>query len=215
VFTGLIEEIGTLKQTSGGRVTRLVIGAKTVLEGTRIGDSIAVNGACLTVTTLGDGFFTTDVMAETLRQTNLGQLRPGSRVNLERATALGGRMGGHLVQGHIDDMGFIVHKAREGDALWVTIEAPPEVMRYIVPRGFIAVDGASLTAARVEEGSFSVSLIPHTQAYITLPDLPIRHPVNLEADILAKYVERLLLSREEGAASGSFDREYLQRHGFA
>ncbi len=215
MFTGLIEEIGTVQRIAGGEIARLTIAARTVLEGTRVGDSIAVNGACLTVTAVGEGFFNTEVMAETLRQTNLGQLRPGSPVNLERALALGERLGGHLVQGHIDGTGQIVRKEQEGRALWVTIAAPPEMMRYVVPRGFIAVDGASLTAARVKGDRFAVSLIPHTRQSITLPQLPVGFPVNLEVDILARYVERLLRSAPgDWAEKEPLSREDLERYGF-
>lgn len=215
MFTGLIEEIGTLRHLSGGTTPRLTIGARTVLEGTQVGDSIAVNGACLTVTALDDRSFTVDAMPETLRQTNLGRLLPGSPVNLERALTPAGRLGGHLVQGHVDGMGKIVRKEREGNALWVTIAAPAEIMRYVVPRGFVAVDGASLTVARVEQDRFAVSLIPHTQSHITLSQQPGGYPANLEVDIVAKYVERLLQGGAvEGGKTGSVDWERLAQYGF-
>lgn len=217
MFTGLIEEIGRVRQVVRGVIGRLEIEAQVVLEGTRAGDSIAVNGACLTVTALTDRSFTVDVIPETLRQTNLGALRPGSRANLERSVPVGGRLGGHLVQGHIDGTGQVVGKEHEGDAIWITVEPAPELMRYIVSRGFIAVDGASLTVARVESGHFAVSLIPHTQAQITLAQQATGYAANLEVDIVAKYVERLLhfgRSGEGGEAGPGIDRAYLERYGF-
>jgi riboflavin synthase len=207
LFTGIIEEVGTVRQVTGGSVGQLVITAQTVLEGTHVGDSIAVNGVCLTVTRLESRAFAVDVMPQTLRQSNLGRLHVGSPVNLERAVQPAGRLGGHLVQGHADGVGQIVRTAREENALWVTIAAPAEITSYVVPRAFIAVDGASLTVARVEAGRFAVSLIPHTQAHITLPQQPIGADVNLEVDIVAKYVERLL-------QGGGVDWAQLAQHGF-
>jgi riboflavin synthase len=204
-----------VQQVSTGPAGRLMIGAKAVLEGVRLGDSIAVNGACLTVTAMDDRSFTTDVMPETLRQTNLGKLRPGSTVNLERPVALAGRLDGHLVQGHVDAMGRVVHKAREGNALWMTIEPPADLLRYIVPRGFIAVDGASLTVARMERHRFAVSLVPHTQGKVTLPQQPVGYAVNLEVDVIAKYVERLLQAGGKTPSGGEpFDWNSLARQGF-
>lgn len=210
MFTGLIEEIGIVHRVTGGPTSRLTVEARTVLEGTRPGDSIAVNGVCLTVVALDERSFQVDVMPETLRRSNLGRLQPGHPVNLERALPPSGRLGGHLVQGHVDGLGRILEKRPEGEALWVTIAAPPEVARYLVPRAFIAVDGASLTVARVENGRFAVSLVPYTQAHITLPRQPVGYAVNLEVDIIAKYVERLLAGRE----NGQIDWEGLVRHGW-
>jgi riboflavin synthase len=211
LFTGIIEEIGTVRQVTSGSAGQLLIAAQTVLEDTRLGDSIAVNGVCLTVTRLDSRTFAVDVMPQTLRQSNLGLLHVGSQVNLERAVTPSSRLGGHLVQGHADGVGEIVRTAREENALWVTIAAPVEVMRYVVPRAFIAVDGASLTVARAEAGRFSVSLIPHTQTHITLPQQPTGYAVNLEVDIVAKYVERLL----QGGQDGKVDWESLAQHGFS
>jgi len=216
VFTGLIEEMGTLHQVIPPPNSGLRIEAGVVLEGTRVGNSIAVNGVCLTVTSMDSRSFTVDVMPETLRRSNLGLLQPGSRVNLERAMRADGRLDGHLVQGHVDGQGKIARKTREGNAIWIAIEAPPEVMRYLVPRAFIAVDGVSLTVARLEGSRFSISLVPHTQAHITLPTHPVGYAVNLEVDILAKYVERLLGHSEVPARSdGEMSRDFLERHGFA
>lgn len=211
MFTGIVEEIGTVQQITGGSAGQLTIAARTVLEGTRVGDSIAVNGVCLTVTRLDGRAFAVDVVPQTLRQSNLGRLHVGSPVNLERAVPPAGRLGGHLVQGHTDGVGQIGRTARDENALWVTIMAPAEIMRYIVPRAFIAVDGASLTVARVEAGRFAVSLIPHTQSHIILPQQAVGAEVNLEVDIVAKYVERLL---QGGAEGGGVDWERLARHGF-
>lgn len=210
MFTGIVEEIGTVRQAAGGSAGRLVIAASIVLQGTRVGDSIAVNGVCLTVTDLDGSTCALDVMPETLRRSNLGRLHVGSPVNLERAVQPAGRLGGHLVQGHVDAMGQITRTAREENALWVTMAAPPEVLRYLVPRAFIAVDGASLTVARVEAGHLAVSLIPHTREAITLTRQPIGYQVNLEVDIVARYVERLL----QGSASATVDWQSLAQHGF-
>jgi riboflavin synthase len=211
VFTGIIEEIGTVRQVPSSGAGRLTIAAQEVLGGTRVGDSIAVNGVCLTVTALDGRSFSVDLMPQTLRQSNLGRLTAGSPVNLERAVTPAGRLGGHLVQGHCDAVGQVVRQMREENALWVTIAAPPEVLRYIVPRAFVALDGASLTVARVEAGRFSVSLIPHTQQHITLAGQPIGYTVNVEVDIVAKYVERLLQGGEGGAG---VNWERLAEHGF-
>ncbi|MBN1484515.1 MAG: riboflavin synthase [Chloroflexia bacterium] len=215
MFTGLIEEIGLLRRRLPPPKSGLSIESNRVLQGTRIGDSIAVNGVCLTVTNIEGDLFTVDVMPETLRQSNLGRQAPGSRLNLERAMPATGRLDGHLVQGHVDGQGEILSKRQEGNALWVTIAAGPEIVRYLVPRAFIAIDGASLTVARVEARQFAVSLIPHTQAQITLGDQPAGYRVNLEVDVIAKYVERLL---QRGAGSGPeggrLDRGFLTEHGY-
>ncbi|MFZ5815430.1 MAG: riboflavin synthase [Bacillota bacterium] len=219
MFTGLIEETGRLRSVRrSGRSLQLEIGARKVLEGARIGDSIAVNGVCLTVTALqGDGF-TADVMPETFEKTNLSQTPAGSPVNLERTMALGDRFGGHIVQGHVDGTGIIRALAPEEIAVWVTVEAPPEILRYVVPKGSIAIDGISLTVVDVGEDRFRVSLIPHTFA---VTNMAARRPgdrVNLEVDILAKYVERMLAWRGGGASKppgSKLDEEFLRRHGFA
>jgi len=206
MFTGIVEEMGTLRVAYADR---LVIGARKVLEGTKIGDSIAVNGVCLTVTAMTQDSFTIEVMPETLRRTDLGQLRPGDRVNLERALGAGAPMGGHFVQGHVDGTGRVVSITPEGNALVVRIAAPPEVMRYVVPKGFIAMDGVSLTVIDWEPGSFTVSLVPHTQANITLIHKRTGETVNLETDIIGKYVERFILARQ-----GSITEGFLAEHGF-
>lgn len=215
MFTGLVEELGTVRQVlPGADSSRLTIGAARVLEGTRAGDSIAVNGVCLTATSLGEGFFTADVMAETLKKTNLGQLRAGERVNLERALRLDDRLGGHLVSGHVDAVGRIRSRRRQDIAVLTTIEAPPDVLRYLVPRGSVAVDGVSLTVVEVGEDWFSVSLIPHTAGVTTLGLKREGARVNLEADMLARYVERLLRAWRAPGEKRTLDRDFLAEHGF-
>ncbi len=215
MFTGIIEEIGILGQkTQGGISGSLLIRGETVLEGTRLGDSIAVNGVCLTVTKLGAGFFQADVMAETLRRTNLGALEPGDRVNLERAMAANGRFGGHIVSGHIDGVGTILGKRREGNAVWVTIGAAESILRLVVEKGSVAIDGISLTVAALEEGAFSVSLIPHTAGETTLLSKNPGQPVNLENDIVGKYVERLMGYKKEAPKEEALSLTFLAEHGF-
>lgn len=191
MFTGIVEEIGVVKAMDAGRLT---IGASAVVSDVSVGDSIAVNGACLTVTEHDDASFAVDVVPETLRRTNLGALTAGSRVNLERSMPASGRFGGHMVQGHVDGTGVVRSISADGDALMMAFEASPWVMRYAVEKGFIAVDGTSLTIVHCDNFSFSVTLIPHTQANTVLGDKRVGDSVNLEADIVAKYVERLALA---------------------
>ena len=209
MFTGIIEELGTVERVGADRIT---VRAQRVLEGTRLGDSIAVNGVCLTVTHLTGAGFTADVMPETLRRSSLGQLRPGSRVNLERAMAADGRFGGHIVSGHIDGMGQILALRDEGNAVWITIAAPPELLRGIVEKGSVAIDGVSLTVAAVTDQDFSVSIIPHTGGQTTLLHRRPGEQVNLETDIIGKYVFRLLAP--ERAPKGGITREFLTQYGF-
>ncbi len=194
MFTGIVEEVGrvrALEVVPAG--ARLVIEARRVVAGTRAGDSIAVNGACLTVVACNGSSLSFEATPETLRRTTLGQLAPGDGVHLERALAAGGRIGGHFVQGHVDAVGAIAARRPEGNSVVVTFSAPPEVLRYVVPKGSIAVDGVSLTVVDRLDDRFTVALIPHTLEVTLLGKKPLGAPVNLEADILAKYVERLLL----------------------
>lgn len=191
MFTGIVEEIGAVKAMDAGRLT---IGASAVVSDVSVGDSIAVNGACLTVTEHDASSFAVDVVPETLRRTNLGALTAGSRVNLERSMPASGRFGGHMVQGHVDGTGVVRSISADGDALMMAFEASPWVVRYAVEKGFIAVDGTSLTIVHCDNFSFSVTLIPHTQANTVLGDKRVGDSVNLEADIVAKYVERLALA---------------------
>ncbi|MDO8636505.1 MAG: riboflavin synthase [Dehalococcoidia bacterium] len=206
MFTGIVEEIGLLKEFSGGRLT---ISAGKVLEGTNPGDSISVNGACLTVTSLSKDSFTIEVMPETLRRTNLGRLQSGDPVNLERALTLAGRIGGHLVQGHVDGTGQLLSLARESSAILVRYSAPGEIGRYIVEKGFIAVDGISLTVVSCDATSFVVSLVGYTRHNTNLGSKNIGAMVNLEADIVAKYIEKLLQPASTGVTL-----DFLAEHGF-
>jgi riboflavin synthase len=216
MFTGLVEEIGIVERLEVGRRPHLLtLAASTVLADVAPGDSVNVNGACVTVTGLSARSFTVGLMPETLRRTNLGDLRRGDGVNLERALTPQGRLGGHFVQGHVDGVGRVAAKRPELDALWVTIAAPAEVMRYLVPRAYVAVDGVSLTVVEVSAEEFSVSLVAYTQAGITLPHKQAGDPVNLEVDILAKYVDHLLhREREAGPVESGLTLEFLTEHGF-
>jgi riboflavin synthase len=206
MFTGIIEEIGTIASMTAGS---LVINASQVLKDMKLGGSIAVNGACLTVTDLDSRCFSVEVMPETLHQTNLGRLHPGDKVNLERPLALGGELGGHLVQGHVDDTGRIASLTKEGEAVLMRFEAPPEVMRFIVPKGFIAVDGVSLTVTNKDTDSFQVSIVGYTRQHTNLAEKKVGDAVNLEVDIIGKYVAEF--SRAQGSG---ITAEFLQEHGF-
>lgn len=204
MFTGIIEEIGSVKRVSvGGKSGSIEIAAKKVLDGTKVGDSIAVNGVCLTVTSLGSSSFTADVMAETLRRSSLGSLSVGNGVNLERAMAADGRFGGHLVSGHIDGTGTISKMQKEENAVWVHIQANSEILNLIVEKGSIAIDGISLTVAGVSDSEFSVSVIPHTAKETTLLSKKAGDTVNLENDIIGKYVQKLLGGRSLGTTEAS------------
>lgn len=201
MFTGIVEELGHVVAVEElGDACRFRLRGPLVTEGARHGDSIAVNGVCLTVVDTADGEFTADVMAETLKRSSLGALRPGSRVNLERPMALGGRLGGHLVQGHVDGTGTIVERAPAEHWEIVTISLPAELSRYVVEKGSITVDGISLTVVDAAADHFTVSLIPTTLALTTLGIKQPGDPVNLEVDVVAKYVERMLGDRAAGSA---------------
>lgn len=199
MFTGLVEELGVIRAVSRGPDSaRLNIGAGKVLEDIKKGDSIAVNGVCLTAVDFDRNFFAADVMAETLDKTNLSRLSPGDRVNLERALRLGDRLGGHLVSGHIDGVGAITRLERHDIATLVTISAPAGVLRYIIKKGSVAVDGASLTVVDFGRDAFQVSLIPHTAHMTTLGFKKTGDTVNLEGDLVGKYIDRLISARETG-----------------
>ena len=214
MFTGIIEEIGTIQGLNQkGASARISIQASTVLEGTKLGDSIAVNGVCLTVTDLKKDGFCADVMAETLRRSNLGALKKGAKVNLERAMAADGRFGGHIVSGHIDGIGVIAKISPEGNAVWYTVEASENLLMGIVEKGSITIDGISLTVAMVTEQDFSVSIIPHTGANTILSLKSVGDIVNLENDIVGKYVQKFLQKSEEKPKS-RIDEEFLGRYGF-
>lgn len=216
MFTGIVEEIGEIEQIKKGiQSAVLSIRCKKVLEGTKIGDSIAVNGVCLTVTTMNGNGYTADVMAETLRRSSLADLQKGSRVNLERAMPADGRFGGHIVAGHIDGTGTIVEISRDETAVWYRIAAGEELLRYIVEKGSIAIDGISLTVAKVGKSDFSVSIIPHTQGETNLSDRKVQDVVNLECDIVGKYVERLCnFGQKEETKKSRMTKEFLLEHGF-
>lgn len=212
MFTGIIEEMGSVKALRREAGTaRLTISASTVLGSTALGDSICVNGVCLTVVDMGRSEFSADVANETLKVTDLGELKDGQKVNLERALQLSARIGGHLVTGHVDAVGRIREKRQEGNSWRVFIEAPETALRYIIKKGSIAVDGISLTVADVDKTGFSIAMIPHTAKLTTLGFKSAGDSVNLETDIIGKYVERLLSGRVEGG----MNLEFLKGHGFA
>lgn len=193
MFTGLVEELGVIQGiTNGPKSSKLNIKAKIVLKGLKLGDSIAVNGVCLTIVNFTPHFFEAQVMAETLYKTNLKNLKAGDQVNLERAMALGDRIGGHLVSGHVDGVGKIIEKKTHDIAQVFKIQGPVEIIKYLVPKGSIAIDGISLTIVDVNEEEFTVSVIPHTRGLTTLGFKEVGEMVNLEIDMIAKYVERFL-----------------------
>lgn len=197
MFTGIIEEIGTVESVRRNGVNSdLIICADKVLKGTKIGDSIAVNGICLTVTKLGNRTFTADVMNETLKRSSLSGIHAGAKVNLERAMLNNGRFGGHIVSGHVDGTGTIRQIKKDGIAVWYTVETKPEILYYIVEKGSIAIDGISLTVAKVGVSDFSVSIIPHTAKETILSEKKIGDKVNLENDIVGKYVERFMRGKQ-------------------
>jgi len=216
LFTGIIEEIGKIERVvKGGNSSKLRVRADVVLEGSRIGDSICTSGVCLTVTKLEGSCFEADVMAETMRCSKLGSLSAGSSVNLERAMRSGGRFGGHMVSGHIDGTGRIKAISQEDNAVWLTVSAEETMLRYIVEKGSIAIDGVSLTVASVDRTGFRVSVIPHTGRETTLLKQKIGDVINLEYDIIGKYVEKLL-AREQSQTGkkGPLSELYLKNNGF-
>lgn len=217
MFTGIIEETGTVGKISRGSVSAvLTVRAEKIMEDIRMGDSIAVNGVCLTATRIGHGEFSADVMAETLRRSSLGELTPGSLVNLERAMPMNGRFGGHIVSGHIDGTGVIEDFQREENAVWVTISCSPAILRYIVEKGSIAIDGISLTVASVSDRDFKVSIIPHTGSETTLLRKKKGNLVNLENDVVGKYIEKFLRTDRQipEKRQNSLTREMLSQYGF-
>lgn len=215
MFTGIVEELGVISSVRrGADSAQLVIEAEKVLEGSRVGDSILVNGVCLTAVHFNSGGFTADVMAETLDKTNLGALKTGDRVNLERALRLSDRLGGHLVSGHIDGVGKITRRERHDIATLVDIKAPDEVMRYIIKKGSVAIDGTSLTVVDLGPDHFQVSLIPHTAHLTTLGFKKVGDTVNLEGDIIGKYVEKLMNLRDDNTGKSRLSMSFLAEHGF-
>lgn len=220
IFTGIIEEMGTIKHLAITEPSgEIAVKAKKVLENTKVGDSIAVNGVCLTVISLQPDGFHADIMAETFRRSSLKECKAGSKVNLERAMAADGRFGGHIVSGHIDGTGTIISNRREGNAVWVKIKTPPQILRLIVEKGSVCIDGISLTVAELAEDNFSVSVIPHTAGETTLLNKKAGDLVNLENDIIGKYVEKLLAfanpkTAGQETASPELTMEFLKEYGF-
>lgn len=217
MFTGIIEELGVIQEIKkSSKSSKLLIKANKVLENTNVGDSICTNGVCLTVTNLKANSFEADVMAETLRRSNLGNLNVGSKVNLERALTLQSRLGGHIVSGHIDGTGTIISLIKEDNATWVTIKTTNDILRYVVLKGSITIDGISLTVAYVDENVFKVSIIPHTAQETTLLNKSIGETVNLECDVISKYVEKLmrLATKEENKKNTSLTEDFLRENGF-
>lgn len=205
MFTGIIEEVGRVISAQSGK---MAIAAGDALQGLEVGGSIAVNGVCLTITSFNSSAFSVDIMSETLRRSNLGLLSAGDRVNLERPLTLDGRLGGHLVQGHVDATGRVASTRWDREAMLVRFEAPPEVMGYVVEKGFMAIDGVSLTVVTKDASSFQVSVVDYTRRHTTLGDWQVGDSVNLEVDIIAKYVEQFQTRRR------GITVEFLQEHGF-
>jgi len=217
MFTGIVEEIGSIEGIKNGdKSSKLTIRGSKVLDKTKLGDSICTNGVCLTVTNIHSNSFEADVMAETLRKSNLGKLRIGSKVNLERALSLETRLGGHIVSGHIDGVGEIVSLVKEDNAIWVTIKASSDVLRYIIYKGSVAIDGISLTIAYVDDETFKVSIIPHTLEKTILFTKVVGESVNIECDMIGKYVEKLLGldNKQEKSKSSSISEDFLKANGF-
>lgn len=221
VFTGIVEEIGTIRQVQKGQHSAVLhISADKILSDIHIGDSIAVNGVCLTVTSVRPGGFAADAMHETLNRSTLAALKNGSHVNLERAMAADGRFGGHIVAGHVDGVGTIAQLQQDDTAVWYTIKAEPPILRYIIEKGSVAVDGISLTVARVWTDSFAVSVIPHTVKVTVLGERREGDKVNLENDMIGKYVEKLLDIKEslpdksDSRPQSTLTREFLARCGY-
>jgi riboflavin synthase len=214
MFTGIIEEVGTVEHIrQSGEAIVMTIGAKKILVDVHLGDSIAVNGVCLTVTSFTDRTFTVDVMPETVKATSLRTLTKGSKVNLERAMAANGRFGGHFVSGHVDGIGRIVRKWPSANAVYYEIEIPKELRQYMILKGSVAVDGTSLTIFGLTDQTFTISLIPHTRAETILGEKQPGDIVNIECDMIGKYVVQLMEGKKEEAKS-AITLDFLERHGF-
>lgn len=218
MFTGIVEEIGEIIDIKkGSQSAQLTIRGDVVTNNSKIGDSIAVNGVCLTATTISKNVFTADVMAETMRRSSLGSLSKGSKVNLERAMASDGRFGGHIVSGHIDGTGTIKSLKKEDNAVWVTIEVERKLIKYIIEKGSVAIDGISLTVAKVTDTTFSVSIIPHTAKETILLKKKENDIVNIENDIIGKYVDKLLNYKDtadDESNKSKINMDFLSKNGF-
>lgn len=216
MFTGLIEEIGILKEVhKGTKSAQITISANKVLQDIRLGDSVSTNGVCLTIVRFSNNSFTVDVMPETMRRSNLKNLKLGSKINLERALKLGDRLGGHIVSGHIDGVGLVMEIEEEDNATWITIEAGPQIMKYIIEKGSIAIDGTSLTVAYVDDKTFKVSIIPLTRDETTLLSKKIGDEVNLECDMVGKYIERFTMFNGDNNRPSGMNMNFLKENGFA
>ena len=215
MFTGLIEEMGKIltvaKSAQGAKIT---IAAKKVLEDVLLGDSICTNGICLTVTSFDKDRFSVDVMAETMRRSNFQHIAPGDAVNLERALRVGDRLGGHMVSGHIDGVGVIKSYEKEDNAIWITIEAREDLLKYIIMKGSITIDGVSLTVAYVDQEKFKVSVIPHTKDMTTLLLKGTGSEVNLECDMVGKYIEKFMSYEEKRPKKQKLNEDFLKEHGY-
>ena len=212
MFTGIIEETGIIQAIKhGARSSQITVRAKRVVEDVKVGDSLCTNGVCLTVTAFGADYFQVDVMPETIRSTGFNLLKPGTAVNLERAVRLMDRLGGHLVSGHIDGTGKIVRRWEDDNAVWFKISAAETILRYVVEKGSVALDGISLTGASTDAGSFSVSVIPHTQDVTTLLHKKNGDLLNIECDIIAKYIEKL---QQHSSTGPKIDMDFLARNDF-
>lgn len=215
MFTGIIEELGSVQSIKwGSKSAILTIQASKILDEVKVGDSINTNGACLTVTSFQTNEFSVDIMAETMRSTNLQTLHVGSKVNLERALKINGRLDGHIVSGHIDGTGTITNIKKEDNAVWLSIKAEPDITKYIIHKGSVAIDGISLTVAEINQDTFKVSIIPHTRLQTTLLEKRINDVVNIECDQVGKYIEKLLFNRDTRSKHSSIDMEFLKENGF-
>ncbi|MEG0295870.1 MAG: riboflavin synthase [Clostridium sp.] len=217
MFTGIIEEIGIVQEIkTGEKTSKIVIKATNVIKETKLGDSISTNGVCLTVSDISSERFEADVMAETLRRSNLGNLSIGDKVNLERAIRVDGRFGGHIVSGHIDGTGKIISIIKDGNATWITMKTTTELLKYIVEKGSVAIDGISLTVAYVDMEEFKVSIIPHTSKETILLGKKVGSTVNIECDVIGKYVEKLLGFKEvnKNKKSSLITEDFLVSNGF-
>ncbi len=216
MFTGIVEEMGKIVRVEkGAKSSRLTVSGDKIFSDLKLGDSVATNGVCLTVTSFSKGIFTADVMNETLKRSNLGELRQGSMVNLERAMIANGRFGGHIVSGHIDGTGVITKIEQDDIAVWYTIRADRKIMKYIIEKGSVAIDGISLTIAKVTDNDFAVSLIPHTAKETVLGYKKTGDTVNLENDVVGKYIEHFLSFKEEPETKSSgITKEFLLKAGF-
>ncbi|WP_026881912.1 riboflavin synthase [Clostridium akagii] len=217
MFTGLIEEIGTVQVIeTNKKSSRITVKGKSIIEGAKVGDSISTNGVCLTIEELRPSSFTADVMAETMSRSNLSNLKTGQTVNLERSVKVGDRLGGHIVSGHIDGTGIITSYAKDDNAFWITIGTNDKILKYVVEKGSVALDGVSLTVAYVDHDCFKVSIIPHTSQETTLLKKSLGYKMNIECDVIGKYVEKLLgIQKEpEEKKQNVINSDFLTENGF-